>query len=111
MTSTGTTRVPPPLMAGDTIGIVAPASVVDRAALETGCSHLKALGYKPVYLESIFDQDQYFAGSVDRRVNELHEMFQRKEVKAIVSARGGYGCNYLLPYLDMDLIEEHFKSF
>src|SRR3954464_2391671 len=104
-------RAPAPLMAGDTIGIVAPASVVDRAALITGCSHLKALGFPTVYLESIFDQDQYFAGSVDRRVNELHEMFLRDDVKAIVAARGGYGCNYLLPFLDLDLIEQHFKCF
>src|SRR3954466_10623187 len=99
-------RAPAPLMPGDTIGIVAPASIVDRAALETGCSHLKALGFPTVYQDSIFDQDQYFAGSVDRRVNELQEMFLRKDVKAILSARGGYGCNYLLPFLDLDLIEE-----
>lgn len=98
-------------MPGDTIGLIAPASVVDRAALETGCRQLNALGYPTVYLESIFDQDQYFAGSVDRRVNELHEMFRRDDVKAIVSARGGYGCNYLLPFLDLDLIAEHFKCF
>lgn len=110
MNSAGTTRVPPPLKPGGTIGIVAPAGVVDRAALETGCSHLKALGYRTVYLESIFDQDQYFAGTVDRRVNELHEMFQRRDVEAIVAARGGYGCNYLLPFLDLDLIENNFKA-
>ena len=98
-------------MQGDTIGVIAPASVVDRAALETGCSHLRALGYPTVYLDSICDQDQYFAGSVDRRVNEIHEMFRREDVKAIVAARGGYGCNYLLPFLDLDLIANNFKAF
>jgi muramoyltetrapeptide carboxypeptidase len=104
-------RKPAPLMPGDTIGVVAPASVVDRAALETGCRHLNALGHPTVYLESILEQEHYFAGSVDRRVNELHEMFRREDVKAIVSARGGYGCNYLLPFIDLDLIAEHFKCF
>ena len=73
-------------MPGDTIGVIAPAGAVDRAALETGCSHLRALGYPTVYLDSICDQDQYFAGSVDRRVNEIHEMFRRSEVKGIVAA-------------------------
>jgi muramoyltetrapeptide carboxypeptidase len=102
-------RAPAPLLMGDTIGIVAPAGAVDRAALIRGCDQLKTLGYSTVYLDSIFDRDQYFAGSVDRRVNELHEMFLRKDVKAIVAARGGYGCNYLLPYLDLDLIEDNFK--
>ena len=98
-------------MAGDTIGVVAPAGAVDRAALETGCSRLKALGYPTVYLDSICDRDQYFAGSVDRRVSEIHEMFRRTDVTAIVAARGGYGCNYLLPFLDLDLIAENFKCF
>jgi muramoyltetrapeptide carboxypeptidase len=104
-------RSPAPLMQGDTIGVIAPAGVVDRAALETGCSHLRALGHPTVYLESICEQDQYFAGSVDRRVNEIHEMFRREDVKAIVAARGGYGCNYLLPFLDLDLIANNFKAF
>jgi muramoyltetrapeptide carboxypeptidase len=107
----GKVKTPCPLRQGDTIGIVAPASVVDRAALETGCAQLRALGYGTVYLDSIFEQDQYFAGSVDRRVNELHEMFLRDDVKTIVAARGGYGCNYLLPFLDLDLISNHFKCF
>lgn len=107
----GQFRSPAPLMQGDTIGVIAPASVVDRAALETGCSHLRALGHPTVYLDSICDQDQYFAGSVDRRVNEIHEMFRREDVKAIVAARGGYGCNYLLPFLDLDLITNNFKAF
>jgi len=98
-------------MQGDTIGVIAPAGVVDRPALETGCSHLRALGHPTVYLESICEQDQYFAGSVDRRVNEIHEMFRREDVKAIVAARGGYCCNYLLPFLDLDLIANNFKPF
>ncbi len=104
-----TFRSPAPLMPGETIGVVAPAGAIDRAALELGCGHLAALGYPTVYLDSIFDQDQYFAGSVDRRVNEIHEMFRRKDVKAIVAARGGYGCNYLLPFLDLDLIANNLK--
>jgi muramoyltetrapeptide carboxypeptidase len=104
-------RSPAPVKQGDTIGVIAPASVVDRAALETGCSHLRALGYPTVYLDSICDRDQYFAGTVDRRVNEIHEMFRHEEVKAIVAARGGYGCNYLLPFLDLDLIANNFKAF
>ncbi len=69
------------------------------------------LGYRPFYLPSIFDRDRYFAGSPARRVDELHEMFRRPEVKAVLCARGGYGCNYLLPHLDLDLIRAHPKIF
>ena len=37
--------------------------------------------------------------------------FARPEVKAILCARGGYGCNYLLPHLDLDLIRANPKIF
>lgn len=100
---------PPPLRAGDVVGIVAPASNVERAALERGCEGLRALGYQPFYFDSIFAQDLYFAGSRERRVRELHEMFARPEVRAIVCARGGYGCNYLLDQLDLAVIRSNPK--
>ena len=56
-------------------------------------------------------QAYYFAGSLERRLGELHEMFRRTEVRAILCARGGYGCNYLLPHLDLDLIRANPKVF
>ena len=87
---------PPALRPGDKIGIVAPASNIKRELLEAGCAGLRAAGYEPVYSESIFDRDLYFAGSVERRARELEEMFVRDDIRAIVCARGGYGANYLL---------------
>ena len=32
-------------------------------------------------------------------------------MRAILCARGGYGCNYLLPHLDLDLIRANPKIF
>ena len=102
---------PAALQPGDTVGIVAPSSGFRRDEFEAGCAELLRLGYQPFYLPSIFERELYFAGSVERRVNELHEMFARPEVKAILCARGGYGCNYLLPHLDLDLIRANPKIF
>jgi muramoyltetrapeptide carboxypeptidase len=102
---------PPALHPGDTIGIVAPASNIQRSMLEAGCEALRKLGYKPLYLDSIFDQDLYFAGSVERRARELEEMFERDDVRAIVCARGGYGANYLLSQLRPQKIVPHPKIF
>lgn len=99
------------LQAGDTVGIIAPGSPVDRQSLEEGCDGLRAMGYKPVYSESILDADGFFAGSVERRVRELHEMFARDDVAAIICARGGYGSNYLLPYIELDIVRKHPKIF
>lgn len=106
-----TMQMPPGLMPGDPIGIIAPAGFIERSALELGLERIKALGYDAIFLDSIFDRDEYFAGSVDRRVNEIHEMFHRDEVKAILAARGGFGCSYLLPFLDLESIRQHHKPF
>jgi len=102
---------PPALQRGDTIGIVAPASNIRRDALDAGCEALRRLGYKPFYLDSILEKDLYFAGSVERRVRELEEMFLRDDVRAIVCARGGYGVNYLLEALNLEDIKAHPKIF
>jgi len=102
---------PKALRPGDTIGIVAPASNIKRDLVELGCDALHRLGYKTVYEESIFEQDLYFAGSLDRRVRELEGMFLRDDVKAILCARGGYGANYLLSRLDLEKVKANPKIF
>ena len=102
---------PPALQPGDTVGIVAPASNIQRDLLDAGCDMLRRLGYKPFYLDSIFDQDLYFAGSAERRARELEEMFVRDEVRAVLCARGGYGSNYLLNKLNLQKIARHPKIF
>jgi len=102
---------PRALRPGDKIGIVAPASNIKRELLEAGCDGLRAAGYEPLYSESIFARDLYFAGSVERRSRELEEMFVRDDVGAIVCARGGYGSNYLLPAIDIKKIAAHPKIF
>jgi muramoyltetrapeptide carboxypeptidase len=69
------------------------------------------MGYTPVYENSILEHDLYFAGTAKRRLQELHSMFQRDDVSAILCARGGYGANYLVNGLDLALIRKHPKSF
>ena len=102
---------PPALHPGDTVGIVAPASNVKRADLDAGCNALRRAGYRPLYLDSILEQDLYFAGSAERRARELEQMFVRDDVRAIVCARGGYGANYLLREIDLEIVKAHPKIF
>ena len=102
---------PPALEPGDTIGVVAPASNIKRELLEAGCEQLHGLGYKTTYSDSIFEQDLYFAGSVERRVREIEDMFADPKVRAIVCARGGYGANYLLNAIDLRKIKSQPKIF
>lgn len=102
---------PPALQIGDTVGIVAPASNIERSLLDAGCETLRGLGYKPVFLESIFDHDLYFAGTCQRRTHELEEMFVRDDIRGIVCARGGYGANYLITELNPQKIIPYPKIF
>ena len=102
---------PPALRPGDTVGIIAPASNIKRADLEAGCEALRRAGYVPFYFDSIFEKDLYFAGSVKRRVEELTEMFEREDIRAILCARGGYGTNYLLREIGLDTVRSHPKIF
>src|SRR5246127_4880682 len=112
MPPTSKPRVKPPaLKAGDVVGVVAPASDIKREMLEAGCDALRKLGYKPFYFDSILERDLYFAGSHERRAQELQAMFERDDVRAIICARGGYGSNYLLNALDLRKIARHPKIF
>jgi len=69
------------------------------------------MGYEPVFDNSVFDRDLYFAGSEERRRRELEQMFVRDDIKAVMCVRGGYGSNYLLPKVDIKLIAAHPKLF
>src|SRR5208337_3665443 len=100
---------PRALRPGDKVGIVAPASNVNREMLEAGCDGLRRAGYEPFYFESILDRDLYFAGSSERRARELEDMFARDDIRAIICARGGYGSNYLPLALNPNKIVSHPK--
>ena len=102
---------PDALLPGDTVAVIAPASQIKRDALLAGVRALNELGYQTVCSEEVLSEDLYFAGSVERRVGELHQAFSDPAIKAIFCARGGYGTNYLLPHLDLKLIRKNPKIF
>ena len=102
---------PPALRPGDRVGIVAPASYFKRELFDRGVAGLRAMGYEPVFLDGIFERDLYFAGAAARRARELEDMFFRDDIHAVLCARGGYGANYLLPHVDLDIIRRHPKTF
>ncbi|MBX7221815.1 MAG: LD-carboxypeptidase [Blastocatellia bacterium] len=102
---------PTRLKPGDTIGLVAPASNLKPDLLHAGIAELERLGYKVRYRPDIVSKERFTAGSIERRVNELHEMWANPEVDAIFAARGGYGCLPLLPHLDPTVFRNHPKVF
>jgi muramoyltetrapeptide carboxypeptidase len=93
------------------VGVVAPASYFKRELFERGVAALRRMEYEPVFLDTIFHRDLYFAGSAERRARELEAMFARDDLGGIVCVRGGYGANYLLPHVDVDILRKHPKVF
>jgi muramoyltetrapeptide carboxypeptidase len=100
---------PPALRAGDTIGIVAPASNIKPELLEQGCRELENLGFKTIYRPDIVSSYRYLSGSHERRRAEFLEMLQSRDIRAIFCARGGYGSGHLIPDLSADLIRQNPK--
>jgi muramoyltetrapeptide carboxypeptidase len=96
---------PPLLKKGDTIGLAAPAGPINEDVLRQGLQLFRDCGIKKVkYAPDICRRDNYLAGSDQRRLEELHQLWDDDEVKVILAVRGGYGCARLLPRLDFDLI-------
>ena len=98
------------LRAGDTVGLVSPASATwapDELAIlqET----ILALGLKPRPAPHILDRYGYLAGKDADRAADLNAMFADDTVDAILCVRGGWGCNRLLPLLDYQAIASHPK--
>jgi muramoyltetrapeptide carboxypeptidase len=51
----------------------------------------------------------YLAGTDKNRVDDINHMFENEKVAGIMCARGGWGCNRILPKLDYDLISNNPK--
>ena len=101
---------PPLLKKGDTIGLAAPAGPITEEVLRQGLQLFRDCGIKKVkYASDICRQENYLAGSDQRRLEELHQLWDDDEVKIILAVRGGYGCARLLPRLDFDLIRKKPK--
>ncbi|HEX5235221.1 MAG TPA: LD-carboxypeptidase [Silvibacterium sp.] len=96
---------PPALAKGARVAVVAPASSAKLQLIELGIAALRAHGFDVVASEHALGKEPpYFSGTAADRLADLHAAFADPEVKAIFTTRGGYGANYLLEDLNLDLI-------
>jgi muramoyltetrapeptide carboxypeptidase len=98
--------------AGAGISVVSPASYAIPERVGSGLERLRQLGFKPK-LESKTQSrgPLFFAGSAEDRLSDLHAAFADAETSLIAAVRGGYGSNYLLDGVDMQLIARNPKPF
>ena len=100
---------PSRLKKGDTIALVTPGSYITEQEKEKSINNIQSLGFNVVYSDGLMKKNGYFSATDEERAADLNEMFERKDVQAIMCARGGYGCARILPFLDYDLIEDNPK--
>ena len=102
---------PPPLLVGDTIGIVVPSYAPQPGWLFRGAKAMEEAGYK-VILDSEIERFRRFQKREDeRRAENLMAIWRNPEVKVVISGTGGYGAMRLLPYLDPEVFRKNPKAF
>ncbi|MDD3705278.1 MAG: LD-carboxypeptidase [Clostridiaceae bacterium] len=99
------------LRAGDTIGIVAPASPSEPAKVERAIKYINDIGYKVKAGKSIYRSRGYLAGEDELRAADINDMFADDEVRAVFCLRGGYGSQRILDLIDYKSIRNNPKIF
>jgi len=101
----------PPAVAPDArIAVIAPASSSKPERLTRGIEALRARGYNAEFGK--YAQGRlapYFSGTAEERLADLHAAFSDPDMRAVFCTRGGYGSNYLLEDIDLDLIRDNPK--
>ena len=98
------------LPARPVFAIVAPASSAQLARLDAGAAALAARGWQLRFMPHAQGREgPYFSGTIKQRLADFHAAFADAEIDAILCTRGGYGSNYLLPSIDLDLIRANPK--
>ena len=108
--------LPPRLDKTKLVAIVAPADpvsgVCSAESIKAGYDYLKSKGFSIVEGNTVKKiTDKHTAGSIEERVNDIHEFFERKDVGCIMAFWGGFNSNQLLDKLDYKLIRNNPKIF
>lgn len=105
---------PKKLQKGDTVAIISPSGGVPdelKDQFGKGIKFLENLGLKVKIGKNALKRFYYSGGTVAERLNDIHDAFSDKEVKAVIMSIGGASANHLLEGLDFDLIKNNPKIF
>lgn len=100
---------PPYLKKGDTVAIFAASNAVTKNDIKDGISKLKSWGLNVITADNLYLQNGRYAGELHDRINGLQKLLDNPNIKALISARGGYGAAQVLPYIDFEKFKENPK--
>ena len=102
--------IPPYLQKGDTLGIVAPAGFMPVEKMQTCIETLDSWGYNvQMGATTHSDSQNYFSGTDEERLNDLQQMLDDRNIKAILCARGGYGTSRIIDRINFKKFRKHPK--
>lgn len=91
------------------IGIIAPASPVERELLERGMREIEGIGYRVLVSQAVLARRGFFAGRHPQRSEALLAYLEDPSIRAVFCARGGYGSNYVVEHFTARLILNRLK--
>lgn len=101
---------PPSLKKGDTIMILSPAGRMSGREKIDGATQLaNHWGLVVFYGNHLLSRDGTFAGTDEERLEDLQKALDDPSIRAIWSARGGYGAVRIIDDLDFEKFMEHPK--
>jgi len=103
-------KIPPYLQKGDTIGMVAPSGYMPIEKMQTCIETLDSWGYTVKLGATTHSHSQnYFSGTDEERLNDLQQMMDDRNIKAILCARGGYGMSRIIDRINFKKFRKHPK--
>jgi muramoyltetrapeptide carboxypeptidase len=93
--------LPPPLRAGDVIGLTSPAGYISVEDVQPAVAVILTWGFGVRYGDTLGRRDGSLGGSDAERAADLQRMMEDPAVRAILCARGGYGVTRILDTLDL----------
>src|SRR5690348_16736287 len=102
-------KIPKYLKKGDTIGIVCPAGYMPYEKAKTCIETLQRWGFRVKVGKTLGNQYHYFSGTDEERLNDLQQMLDDENVKAILCGRGGYGISRIIDATDFSKFKRNPK--
>jgi len=81
--------LPPALKPGDTIGVMAPSSYVERDSIDAAKAWIEQQGFKVFIHPQTYERKGQSAGTTLQKAMALQGLWQREDIAAIWCARGG----------------------
>lgn len=86
--------------AGDLLLIVTPAKAIEPVLIMEAKDFWESKGFRVELSSHCMGRHNYFSGTDEERLADFQEGLDNPEVKAIICARGGYGCIRILDRLN-----------